>query len=89
MPTVHFTANLVSQTTAPVCTVEGTTVRDALNAVFVQHPSLRSYVLDDQGATRQHVIVFVDGTAISDRRRLTDVVQPNSEIFVMQALSGG
>ena len=89
MPTVHFTANLASQTAAPVCQVDGATVREALNEVFTLHPALRSYVLDDQGAVRQHVVVFVDGTAITDRRKLADAVLPDSEIFVMQALSGG
>lgn len=89
MPTVHFTANLARQTTAPVCKVDGTTVREALHAVFSQHPTLRGYVLDDQGAVRQHVVVFVDGTAIADRRSQADAVKPESEIFVMQSLSGG
>ena len=89
MPTVHFTANLASQIVAPICQMDGATVREALNAVFTQHPTLRSYVLDDQGAVRQHVVVFVDGTAITDRRRQADSVRPDSEIFVMQALSGG
>ncbi|MCF7786555.1 MAG: MoaD/ThiS family protein [Prosthecobacter sp.] len=89
MPTVHFTANLASQTSAPICQMDGATVREALNAVFTQHPTLRSYVLDDQGAVRQHVVVFVDGTAITDRQKQADAVKPNSEIFVMQALSGG
>jgi molybdopterin synthase sulfur carrier subunit len=89
MPTVQFTANLASQTAAPICQVEGATVREALYAVFAQHPTLRSYVLDDQGAVRQHVVVFVDGTAIIDRPKQTDAVRPDSEIFVMQALSGG
>lgn len=89
MPTVQFTANLASQTAAPACQVDGATVREALNAVFTQHPTLRSYVLDDQGTVRQHVVVFVDGTAITDRRKQADAVRPDSEIFVMQALSGG
>jgi sulfur carrier protein ThiS len=57
--------------------------------VFAQYPTLRGYVLDDQQAVRQHVVVFVDGTAIRDRRMQSDVVRPKSEIFVMQALSGG
>jgi sulfur carrier protein ThiS len=60
-----------------------------LLAVFALHPKLRGYVIDDQSAIRQHVVVFVDGSAIRDRRTQTDAVQPDSEIFVMQALSGG
>lgn len=89
MPTVEFTDNLTRQTNAPRSTVEGTTVRECLQAVFAQHPALRGYVLDDQQAVRQHVVVFVDGKAIRDRRAQSDAVRPESEIFVMQALSGG
>jgi molybdopterin synthase sulfur carrier subunit len=89
MPTIEFTANLTRQTSAPRSSVAGTTVRECLNAIFAQHPTLRGYVLDDQQAVRQHVVVFVDGTAIRDRRAQSDAVRPDSEIFVMQALSGG
>ena len=89
MPTVQFTANLARQTAAPTCEVGGSTVRDALDAVFADHPTLRGYVLDDQNAVRKHVVVFVDGTAITDRIKLSDAVTPTSDIFVMQALSGG
>jgi hypothetical protein len=89
MPQVHFTRNLASQTAAPSCEAPGGTVAEALAAVFTQHPKLRSYIVDDQGALRTHVVVFVDGSAMVDRTRLTDTVRPDSEIFVMQALSGG
>lgn len=89
MPSIEFTANLANQTHAPRCRVDGSTVCECLQAVFALHPALRSYVLDDQGGIRQHVVVFVDGTAIRDRRRQTDAVTADSELFVMQALSGG
>lgn len=89
MPTVQFTDNLSRQTNAPLCEVMGDTVLECMDAVFALHPALRGYVLDDQGAVRKHVVVFVDGTAIRDRARLSDAVSPASEIFVMQALSGG
>ena len=89
MPSVHFTRNLASQTAAPSCEVPGGTVAEALQAVFAQHPKLRGYIVDDQGALRTHVVVFVDGNAMVDRRQLSDALRPDSEIFVMQALSGG
>ncbi|MBL9130017.1 MAG: MoaD/ThiS family protein [Verrucomicrobiaceae bacterium] len=89
MPVVEFTSNLANQTHAPKCRVEGSSVRECLQAVFDLHPKLRGYVLDDQSGIRQHVVVFVDGSAIRDRRAQLDAVGPESEIFVMQALSGG
>lgn len=89
MPLIEFTPNLSRQTAAPPCRVEAATVAEALHEVFARQPALRGYVLDDQGAVRQHVVIFVDGDALKDRRGLTDAVRAESEIFVMQALSGG
>jgi sulfur-carrier protein len=89
MPTIEFTDNLTRQTEAPSGEVTGSTVQECLQCVFRSHPGLRGYVLDDQQAVRQHVVIFVDGVAIRDRRKQSDVVTPESEIFVMQALSGG
>lgn len=62
---------------------------EALEAVFSEFPAARPYIIDDQGEVRQHVAVFVDGSTISDRRKLSDPVEAESEIFIMQALSGG
>ena len=46
-------------------------------------------VIDDQGRLRKHVVIFVDGQAIQDRAQLGDAVEDESELLVMQALSGG
>jgi molybdopterin synthase sulfur carrier subunit len=89
MPTVSFTSALQRFLAAPSAQVDGATVGDALAAVFSSHPQLRGYVLDDQGAVRRHVIVFVNGQPMSDRVRLTDPVGPRDEIYVFQALTGG
>ncbi len=89
MPTVSFTPNLSRHLDCPSIEVSPGTVAEALEAVFEQNPRLRSYIVDDQGRLRQHVIVFVGGDLIDDRIRLTDQVSVNQDIFVMQALSGG
>lgn len=89
MATVEFTRSLSHQTDAPRSSVDGATVRDCLQAVFTLYPMLRGYVMDDQNAVRPHVVVFLDGNAIRDRRTQSDSVTPDSQIFVMQALSGG
>jgi hypothetical protein len=86
---VSFTQNLVRHVECPTEVVDGTTVRAVLDAVFAKNPRLRGYVLDDQGALRRHMMVFVDGQQIGDRETLGDLVQPASEVYVMQALSGG
>ena len=89
MPRISFTPNLRRHLEAPSCELAAETVRDALDAVFVDNPRLRSYLLDDQARLRKHVVIFVDGEAVVDRRGLSDALKPSSEILVMQALSGG
>ena len=89
MPRVTFTANLRRHVDAGAANVPGATVGEALAAVFARRPELRGYIVDDQGALRRHVVVFVGGEAVRDRVHLTDAVAPGAEITVMQALSGG
>lgn len=89
MARVSFTNNLQRHLDCPTTTVSGETVRAVLEAVFEENPKLRSYLLDDQGALRRHVNVFINDDAVRDRDRLTDTVAGSDEIFVMQALSGG
>ena len=89
MPTVLFTSALQRFLPAPTAQVEGCTVGDALAAVFATRPALRGYVLDDQGALRRHVAVYVNGNPVRDRAKLADAVEPGDQIHVFQALSGG
>jgi sulfur-carrier protein len=89
MPHVSFTPHLQRFVDAPARKVAGATVAAALADVFADNPRLRSYVLDERGAVRQHVTIFVDDAPIRDRAMLTDPVKDDSEIFVLQALSGG
>lgn len=89
MAQVVFTPNLERHLQCPPRAVEASTVREALERVFEGREQLRGYVLDDQGALRHHVTVFVDGVQVQDRRHLTERVGASTEIYVMQALSGG
>ena len=89
MPRICFTPNVQRHHSCPPAEVAGHTVREALDAYFAANPKARGYVLDEQGALRPHMVVFVNNEPISDRIRLSDAVPENGEIFVMQALSGG
>lgn len=89
MPTVVFTPNLRRHLDTPPLEVDGTTVAAVLQQVFLQHPELRGYLLDDQGGLRRHVALYVDGRRVRDAARLSDPVGPGSEVYVVQALSGG
>jgi hypothetical protein len=89
MAHLHFTQNLVRHTQCPTAELPADTVGQLLERYFESWPGVRSYVLDDQGEVRHHVKVLVDGRNIKDRRKLTDRINPTSEVYVFQALSGG
>ncbi|MHC4877336.1 MAG: MoaD/ThiS family protein [Planctomycetota bacterium] len=89
MPRVVFTSNLKRHVDCPESVVAGETVREALDSVFEQQQRLRGYVLDDQQRLRTHMVIYLNGVPVKDRVGLSDAVDENSEIYVMQALSGG
>ena len=89
MPFIHFTAHLRSIVAASPVAAEGADVRIALRGVFDSHPRLEGYVLDERGALRRHVCIFVDGEKLPNDRALDAPLARASEVYVMQALSGG
>ncbi len=89
MTTLSFSPNLLRHVETPPARIEGTTVRQVLEAYLRAHPDVRGYVLDDQGALRKHVAIFLNQSLIHDRVKLSDPVHDNDELFVAQALSGG
>ncbi len=67
----------------------GSTLKEILGEVEARHPRILTYLLDDQGRLRNHVNIFIDGQLIRDRVALSDDFSPDSEIYIIQALSGG
>lgn len=69
--------------------VDGTTVAEIVEGLEALAPGIAFYICDERGQLRRHVNVFVDEQSVRDRGRLSDPVQPDSSIFIAQALSGG
>ena len=69
--------------------VAGATVREVLEASFADNSRGAGYVLDDRGALRKHMNVFINGERVQDREGLSDPVPDGAEIYVFQALLGG
>lgn len=89
MARVHFTARLRGIAPPDGFEAAGNTVGDVLAKIFAGHDKLEGYVLDEQGRLRRHVCIFLDGTRLAAESALATSVGTNSEIYVMQALSGG
>ena len=90
MVKVHFTQAL--QRFYPdlqVLHLEAQTLSEILKILDQKFPGLSSYLVDEQGALRQHVNIFLDDRMIDDRTTLTDPLESVEELYIMQALSGG
>jgi hypothetical protein len=89
MAQLIFTQQLGRFMTVPQVETDAADLRTALDACFGDHPRLRGYVLDEQGHLRENVVIFVDGRRARDARRLDDELAPHSQVYILQALSGG
>ena len=89
MPQVRFTQNIQRHVPCPTRNVEGATLRAALDSYFAGNPPARGYVLDDQGALRKHMAIFINGEPVLDRQGLSDALSADATIDIVQALSGG
>jgi sulfur carrier protein ThiS len=89
MAHLFFAASIQRHIETPERDVDARSLHDALEAVFSEQPRLRGYIVDDQGALRKHLAVFIDGRPIRDRQYLSDALERTSRVYVVQALSGG
>jgi hypothetical protein len=89
MASVYFTQQLARFTPVPQVETAADRLRAGLDSAFAVNPLLRGYVLDEQGRLRENVVIFIDGKRCADRARLDDPLQPDSKVYVLQALSGG
>jgi molybdopterin synthase sulfur carrier subunit len=89
MAQVHFTSWLRELVPDAPLSVPGTTVGEALTHLWAQQPQVRGYVLDDQGRLRKHVCIFADGARLQAAAALEHRINSDSQLYVMQALTGG
>jgi sulfur-carrier protein len=68
--------------------VDGTTVGEALDAVFAQHEELRERITED-GDLRRFVNVYVSGEDIRFRDGLKTPISDGDEVTILPAVAGG
>lgn len=90
MPTIKFTSNLKRfyPDLNPI-TAECSTVSEAVEVIDQNYAGLKDYIVDENGALRKHVNIFIGNQLVKDRERLQDALATGDEVYVMQALSGG
>ena len=64
----------------------GATLEELLHDLDRRFPGIRFRVVDEQDALRPHMRVFVNRVKV---RRLDIPLQPDDEVHILQALSGG
>lgn len=65
--------------------LEGATVAEVLKALEREHPDTRGWILDERGAIREHINVFVN----KEYGREETSVTPSDYLHVIPAISGG
>ncbi len=71
------------------CEIDASTVAEIVAAVDQRWRGLGDYIIDEQGALRKHVNIFVGDELLRDKQTLSDRVSADTKIFIVQALSGG
>lgn len=62
---------------------------DIFGKLAATHPGIRDRTLDEQGAIRPHVNVFVNAVNVKDGDGLATLIQDHDEIQILAAVSGG
>ena len=65
---------------------EGATVAELLEDLDRRHPGIRFRMIDEQGAIRPHIKIFVNRV---QARSLAMALAASDEVLVVAALSGG
>ncbi|HYE17108.1 MAG TPA: ubiquitin-like small modifier protein 1 [Tepidisphaeraceae bacterium] len=90
MPSVHLASYLREFAGGSgVVSVEGATVAQVLSALRAIHPGVVDRILDESGAVRQHVNVFVNEVHMREVGGLGARVGEGDRVYILPAVSGG
>ncbi len=90
MAQIRFTPHLREFFDLPQSfTAASTSLVELLGELDRRWPGLAFYLADERGHLRPHVAIWVDGRRIKDRKDLNIALPSDSEVHLLQALSGG
>lgn len=90
MPTIRFPAVMkyyVNNQTEFF--VPAATVKDVMNQVIEQYPSIKFHLVDSEGNLRKHFNVFVNGTHIRDLNGMETALTEEDKVILMASAAGG
>jgi sulfur-carrier protein len=65
------------------------TVRDALDELWREYPGIRDRLVNEEGQLREHINIFVGNENVRYTGDFATRLDPNSEISILPAVSGG
>jgi molybdopterin converting factor small subunit len=90
MPTVRFPAVMKFYINNQAeFSVPATTVRDLVDQVIDQYPSIKFHLVDSEGNLRKHFNVFVNGTHIRDLNGMDTRLSEEDRVILMASAAGG
>lgn len=92
MPTVELTRHLFTffpDLEGRELVVDAATVAEVVREMEKLAPGFAFYVCDERGRLRRHVNIFIGEERVRDRGKLSDPVDADARVTIMQALSGG
>jgi sulfur-carrier protein len=86
---VTLTANLQKYYPQAKFDMSASSVKDLLKKMDEVRPYFSAYILEDNGAIRKHVNIFINGEVVRDKSHVEIPLEAGTQVHIMQALSGG
>lgn len=83
---VHIPSALRSYTQNSIAEAQGATLAEVLESLDRQYDGIRFRIIDEQDRIRPHIRIFINGEQVIG---LDQPLQPDDEVTIVQALSGG
>ena len=90
MPTVRFPAVMkyyIDNQTEFF--VPAATVREVVDQVIAQYPSIKFHLVDPKGDLRKHFNVFINGTHIRELNGMDTPLKDEDKVILMASAAGG
>lgn len=69
--------------------VSASTVKEVVDRVIEQYPSIKFHLVDSDGTLRKHFNIFVNGTHIRDLQGMDTRLKEEDKVILMASAAGG